>query len=131
MRRRRWIRLMVRPATVIVKEGKASENFDTFTVRELDDVWKGDEGDWERYHALARRLRDPRKLDAWEVWIGRRKSSAEIATARKQWSEDEDWLPSEKARIKAAAEVALGYNEATRPLPAYVLEVLRSHVSLF
>ncbi|CDO71571.1 hypothetical protein BN946_scf184911.g41 [Trametes cinnabarina] len=97
VRRRRWIRLMMRPAQK--RHDDAESVFDTFGPLSLlpqllheddgatrppsvvltaidgdeddSDVWKGDESDWDRCHAALRRLeRDGRKLELWARWLG-------------------------------------------------------------
>ncbi|KAH9950339.1 hypothetical protein B0H21DRAFT_722994 [Amylocystis lapponica] len=92
VRRRRWVRLMVRPS----KHAKLPEAFASpvprgaetpsrgatrppSVVPTMDDdesgleveVWRGDEYDWERCHAVLRRVgRDGRKLEMWAQWLG-------------------------------------------------------------
>ncbi|KAI0365255.1 hypothetical protein BV20DRAFT_973445 [Pilatotrama ljubarskyi] len=97
VRRRRWIRLMMRPAQVA--RGDAGSVFSTpgalsflpqlthneegatrppsviLTAIDEDEgaaaVWQGDENDWDRCHAALRRLgRDGRKLELWASWLG-------------------------------------------------------------
>ncbi|RPD62932.1 hypothetical protein L226DRAFT_607651 [Lentinus tigrinus ALCF2SS1-7] len=91
VRRRRWIRLMMRPAQV----HHDAESSLLSTLPELEhleegasrppsvmltpssgstverDVWRGDGGDWGRCHIALRRLgRDGRKLELWASWLG-------------------------------------------------------------
>ncbi|KAI0669890.1 hypothetical protein C8Q78DRAFT_1038256 [Trametes maxima] len=99
VRRRRWIRLMMRPApahqedveSVFSVPGPAALSLlpefahneegatrpPSVMITSSDDdewpldVWKGDSGDWDRCHAALRRLaRDGRKLDLWASWLG-------------------------------------------------------------
>lgn len=96
VRRRRWIRLMVRPAQVhrgadsevtapdMVstlpelehnEEGATRPPSVILTVSDASErdleVWKGDEGDWGRCHIALRRLgRDGIKLELWARWFG-------------------------------------------------------------
>ncbi|KAI0778194.1 hypothetical protein BD413DRAFT_684120 [Trametes elegans] len=97
VRRRRWIRLMMRPAQVrhdgtesvfsahgalsVLPEFAHDEEGATrppsvlLTLSDEDEdavgVWKGDEDDWDRCHAALRRLgRDGRKLELWASWLG-------------------------------------------------------------
>ncbi|OJT15833.1 Meiotically up-regulated gene 65 protein [Trametes pubescens] len=97
VRRRRWIRLMMRPAQSMHDDTKSTlsipgvlsvlpqliHNEDGATrppsvmLSISDDgdgglgVWNGDEGDWDRCHAALRRLgRDGRKLELWASWLG-------------------------------------------------------------
>lgn len=97
VRRRRWIRLMMRPAQGVLDDAKSmlsipgalsilpqlvhSEEGATrppsviLTLSDDDEgglgVWNGDEHDWDRCHAALRRLgRDGRKLELWASWLG-------------------------------------------------------------
>lgn len=97
VRRRRWVRLMMRPAqhTIAHSEGSPSPStskiklsdrpLDTSFVslvhpqseialdelaRSADLKWEGSEQDWVRCHRLMRRLgRDGRKLELWRMWL--------------------------------------------------------------
>lgn len=97
VRRRRWVRLMMRPAqhTIAHSEGSPSPStsknrlsdrpLDTSFVSlvhpqseiALDELvlsanleWEGNEQDWVRCHRLMRRLgRDGRKLELWRMWL--------------------------------------------------------------
>ncbi|EPQ60645.1 hypothetical protein GLOTRDRAFT_135295 [Gloeophyllum trabeum ATCC 11539] len=98
VRRRRWVRLMVRRAEAI--PGPMSSNIEMGDIDDagpgsvrpspapsvLDpssdiegpdksiiiETWQGDEyHDWQRCHAVMRRLpRDGRKLELWALWLG-------------------------------------------------------------
>ncbi|RDX55853.1 hypothetical protein OH76DRAFT_1396203 [Lentinus brumalis] len=97
VRRRRWLRLMMRPAQVnrdeestfsapsgllsTLPEFKHDEEGATrppsvmLTLSDssigANDVWKGDAGDWDRCHIAMRHLdRDGRKLELWASWLG-------------------------------------------------------------
>lgn len=94
VRRRRWVRLMMRPARTvegICGAGSSSSgsphagksicsslgSLSEFTndAADLDarDVWKGDdvEQDWMRCHMIMKHLgRDGRKLELWKRWLG-------------------------------------------------------------
>ncbi|KAI0335264.1 hypothetical protein GY45DRAFT_1317193 [Cubamyces sp. BRFM 1775] len=98
VRRRRWIRLMMRPAqtrhddldslvsttpgalSVLPELPHADEGATRppsvllTAVEEGEaavDVWRGDEGDWDRCHLALRHLnRDGRKLELWATWLG-------------------------------------------------------------
>ncbi|KAG1864206.1 hypothetical protein DFJ58DRAFT_205262 [Suillus subalutaceus] len=97
VRRRRWVRLMMRPTqhTIAHSEGSPSPStsksrlsdrpLDTNFVslvhpqseialdelaRSVDLKWEGSEQDWVRCHRLMRRLgRDGRKLELWRLWL--------------------------------------------------------------
>lgn len=97
VRRRRWIRLMMRPAhrphndaesvfgipgALLAlphlshdEEGATRPPSVILSVSDDDEkgaaVWKGDEDDWDRCHTALRRLgRDGRKLELWASWLG-------------------------------------------------------------
>lgn len=96
VRRRRWIRLMMRPAQIHHgpgnvlalpdalstlpefehhEEGATRPPSVILTVSDESDgepiVWNGDPDDWERCHGALRRLgRDGRKLELWARWLG-------------------------------------------------------------
>jgi hypothetical protein len=94
VRRRRWVRLMMRPARTVEEKGAVvggslgsphiggsttssvvppSEITNDAVDLDARDVWKGDdvEQDWMRCHALMKRLgRDGRKLELWKRWLG-------------------------------------------------------------
>ncbi|KAG2159861.1 uncharacterized protein EDB93DRAFT_1112311 [Suillus bovinus] len=96
VRRRRWVRLMMRPAQHTTahsggpspsssKSRQSDRPLDTSIVSlvhpqseiSLDEVacsadleWEGSEQDWERCHRLMRNLsRDGRKLELWRMWL--------------------------------------------------------------
>lgn len=95
VRRRRWLRLMMRPAQAIHDTESFLEHTGNVSVvpelehheegatrppsviftgsddNEESGVWRGDEGDWERCHLALRHLaRDGRKLEVWAHWLG-------------------------------------------------------------
>ncbi|OAX42962.1 hypothetical protein K503DRAFT_853609 [Rhizopogon vinicolor AM-OR11-026] len=97
VRRRRWVRLMMRPAQHRVGHSEGSSSPSTSKsmlsgrplnasfislvhpqseialdeiAEEADIEWKGNEQDWVRCHRLMRRLgRDGRKLELWRIWL--------------------------------------------------------------
>ncbi|KAG9128325.1 hypothetical protein FRC07_000833 [Ceratobasidium sp. 392] len=92
VRRRRWVRLMMRPANVnslpalpisentsIAPSSSAAHDPSLPTpVDEADDneekdtqIWRGDADDWTRVRNALRDFRsDGRRLEAWERWLG-------------------------------------------------------------
>jgi hypothetical protein len=111
VRRRRWIRLMMRPAHPLAIEqhddsdGQRPRTVSTPMTRysivpddsvpELETektmVWRGDLDDWKRCHHLMTRLnRDGIKLELWRDWLG-----VSPRTRRRVWTEDESFNPSE------------------------------------
>lgn len=97
VRRRRWVRLMMRPAQHAIPHSEGSPSPSTSKSRlsdrpldtsfvslvhpqseiTLDELvlsanleWEGNEQDWVRCHRLMRRLgRDGRKLELWRMWL--------------------------------------------------------------
>lgn len=136
VRRRRWARLMVRPAAGLqssvndqnvdsgVKEGR-HESLPVGVPTALDDVWKGDGEDWRRCHeAIRSQDSDGRKLELWEDWIERPIDISKIQ--RKQWTDDAEWLPSEVARDEHFKNRQAERKES--PQAGAISTVLRQHV---
>ncbi|KAI9512582.1 hypothetical protein F5148DRAFT_1162639, partial [Russula earlei] len=112
VRRRRWIRLMMRPAhptaneqsdggegqhphetSPLIRYSVVPDNspFDLETEKAM--VWKGDLDDWKRCHHLMARLnRDGAKLEVWREWLG----VSPRTRQRIVWTEDDNSLPSEE-----------------------------------
>lgn len=110
VRRRRWVRLMMRPAhphhAATEQEDKGVPLTTSSSTRysvipdsrtlELETekvmVWRGDSDDWNRCHHLMARLnRDGTKLELWREWLG-----VSPRTRRRQvWSEDDYSVPLE------------------------------------
>ena len=96
VRRRRWVRLMMRPAKASIEntrrhgpaslvgdssllDGSINSSIPPSEVQSIgpdmdaSEVWKGDdvEQDWCRCHKLMKKLgRDGRKLELWKRWLG-------------------------------------------------------------
>ncbi|EKM83882.1 hypothetical protein AGABI1DRAFT_124207 [Agaricus bisporus var. burnettii JB137-S8] len=94
VRRRRWVRLMMRPRKARLhsdSEGSTSStsspnNLSRYSVTSsnlislsdvpyahiaLESVWRGDESDWRRCRSLMLRYgQDGRKIDLWKKWLG-------------------------------------------------------------
>ena len=109
VRRRRWVRLMMRPAhpAVIDQSDKSvspptspltrysiipdSSNLELETEKVM--VWRGDPDDWKRCHHLMMRLNtDGTKLEIWREWLGVSPRSRQ----RKVWSEDDYSVPPQE-----------------------------------
>lgn len=135
VRRRRWVRLMERPPLstveeIIITPDPVRARPDSTIIPEGVRIWHGDEEDWVRVHDLMRRLgRDGRKLEVWRRWIGRTTHTLGSRFQHKQWSEDEDYMPSEIERDRVATDLSEVLT-AERPDPDFVAKVLHSHVSL-
>ena len=71
VRRRRWMRLMVRneaPTREIPTTGEAGEDLDLKDV--LNAVWQGNDGDWLRMRKAMRTVDiDGVKLEVWRLWL--------------------------------------------------------------
>ena len=132
VRRRRWVRLMTRPARPIEKRNPAITLPPTrYSIvpddgaRELEAakamVWGGEPNDWERIHYfMVRWNRDGTRLELWRKWLGIPPQSRQ----RKVWSEDEYSSPSEEQNEQATK--ALPLEETQRESLA---AVVRDHVS--
>lgn len=117
VRRRRWVRLMVRPAHPVeqLEDGyDHSHNITSPSTRysiipdnsalELEAekalVWRGSPDDWKRCHHLMVRLnRDGTKLDLWREWLG---VSPRTRHGKVVWSEDDFGIPSEESNSLVA-----------------------------
>jgi hypothetical protein len=108
VRRRRWVRLMMRPAcpAAIEQSERGVPSTISPLIRysvppdssalELETekvmVWRGDLDDWKRCHHLMARLnRDGTKLELWREWLG-----VSPRARRKVWTEDDNALPLEE-----------------------------------
>lgn len=153
VRRRRWVRLMMRPARaieVVVQNSvpgtpqtghsvnsNLSEISNDATDLDAKDVWSGDdvEQNWIRCHKLMKHLgRDGRKLELWKEWVGGYYSKhphlghllEKGKQVQKQWMEDDKLLPSQ---IGPQTKKQAGTNEGTLSTLKNVAAVLRIHVS--
>jgi hypothetical protein len=122
VRRRRWVRLMMRPAhphhAATEQSDKGvplttssstrysvmpdSSTLDLETEKVM--VWRDDPDDWNRCHHLMAHLNtDGTKLELWREWLG----VSPRTRQRKVWSEDDYPVPSEKVNdgpsVKAPA----------------------------
>ncbi|KAF8640375.1 hypothetical protein AX17_000045 [Amanita inopinata Kibby_2008] len=132
VRRRRWIRLMMRPAKQLghdCEEYAVSQRTPKKTVDyndsglsphssrldlTADDVWLGQdpEEDWSRCHALLKTLgNDGQKLDIWVAWLG---PQADKGKTR------------ERATGLSSAETT--FTVTHLPAKEHIIPVLRQHV---
>ncbi|KAJ7092731.1 hypothetical protein C8R44DRAFT_816387 [Mycena epipterygia] len=157
VRRRRWIRLMMRPAkpknvkklhdalstpnTPNTAPPSARNRYsvassfppsvldshveeDSFFEVEVDEVWQSDdaEANWERCRVVMRRAgRDGRILELWRRWFADDPDPQDVKGKRKQWTEDDDPLPSTELPPTA---VPIRH---TPPPIANILPALRKH----
>jgi hypothetical protein len=163
VRRRMWVRLMMKPAKLPKADDVADDttagsadrtadlplpvkgsdmslpypgfDFETALLdHEADNVWKGHaDRDWERCHGLMKTLgRDGMKLELWKIWLeghilslkGKGKETEAAHRIVKQWTEDQEPLPSEVARALFIAST----KTRTPPPLDYIKPVLRAHV---
>lgn len=175
VRRRRWVRLMMRPAIARHTSGAVSEagspllggstprvegatrppsvtvtsgdsDYDSnLGESDLTLVWKGVvEDDWQRCRRALKRLdRDGRKLEIWHRWLRQLLPSDEtcvfqtlpgaISLPRKQWTEDDDDLPSQHIHdTTGVVDEHLVRDAGVSTDPAareHIVGVLRAHVS--
>ncbi|KAA1475801.1 hypothetical protein DENSPDRAFT_447816 [Dentipellis sp. KUC8613] len=137
VRRRRWVRLMMRPASVV----KASQNeaasilsshassttgpelvVEPPTVTE-ETVWKGDAGDWERCWSLMKGSRDGRRLEIWKIWLLDCGGSHGSQKGKERQREEQQEVSYEQEETDDVPETA------GRPSRQQVVEVLNNHGS--
>ncbi|OCH96158.1 hypothetical protein OBBRIDRAFT_787611 [Obba rivulosa] len=156
VRRRRWVRLMMRPGKRVQPLANvAGEPVEATKAQELEgamrppsaaatsvddngdaaNILQGDEGDWPRCRAALRRLgRDGKKLELWILWLNPLLAEAGDSRQekgkepRKQWTEDEEPMPSEWIREEElAADVGM---TISREVPReHLAAILRDHGS--
>jgi hypothetical protein len=100
-----------------------------------NEVWSGTnpDEDWERCRRLMKHFgRDGRKLELWRLWLGFHRNelhaidiSNKAKGKRKQWTEDEELMPSEAA---AAANLLLSKDTVTVAPFEYIIPVLEKYV---
>jgi len=141
VRRRRWIRLMMRPAMQRPNED-TSQGFDQDSMlissphrqslppslylfpearMMVEQVWKGSDVDliWDRLRVFMRELgRDGRKLEMWKEWLG---DTNQTDRRRKEWTGDDD-LSSSGPLLKSVTEEL-----SFLPEIEVVIGVLRKH----
>ena len=106
VRRRRWVRLMMRPVhhaagdksvpPITSSSTRYSVMPDSSALELATEkvmVWRGDPDDWNRCHNLMARLNtDGTKLELWREWLG----VSPRTRQRKVWSEDDYSVPLER-----------------------------------
>ena len=89
--------------------------------------------DWERCRDYLRSLtRDGKKLEVWKLWLGlsgvvenEGTEDTDDVNAKKQWTEDEELLPSQTL-VKTPKAVDVG----TTPPREWVIAAILEHVSI-
>ena len=138
VRRRTWVRLMMRPARSIEQSDDGDGQNPAITMSstrysvapdygalELEAakamVWSGEPNNWERiHHFMVRWNRDGTRLELWREWLGIPPQTRQ----RKVWSEDEYSPPEEEQNGHTTKAQLL--EEAQRENLA---AVVRDHVS--
>lgn len=99
---------------------------DSFFEVEVDEVWQSDdaEANWERCRVVMRRAgRDGRILELWRRWFADDPDPQDVKGKRKQWTEDDDPLPSTEL-----PPTAVPIRHTPSPI-ANILPALRKHAS--
>ncbi|OBZ78999.1 hypothetical protein A0H81_01126 [Grifola frondosa] len=162
VRRRRWLRLMMRPAQVregangaatpdgllevpLLEHHEGASRPPSVTLSAAADdtnspaeIWKGDEGDWNRCHAALKRLRrDGRKLELWQRWLGVMlpRSSANSVAEKGEDQEKRPQLSTNDSRSSSHTSqdgtLAADSGARTNQAPVKCIStVIRAHVSV-
>lgn len=156
VRRRRWVRLMMRPRRPLEQDpisapSSGSNISEMLEIRyegavtrppsvisvpdelhdgEAGEVWRGDDDDWTRCHAMLKRFgSDGMKLELWKAWLGddRDREHKGKKRYRQQWSDDSGLFPSGASQDNSSipADVRPYADEAPREL---VRVVISTHV---
>jgi hypothetical protein len=154
VRRRRWIRLMMRPRKARLhgaSESSTSSTSEHYSMTSpnlinlsdlphaheiTESVWQGDECDWSRCRLLMLRYgQDGRKIDLWKIWLGFCRSvdqdqsciSEKLGKGKgkqRQWTDGDGPFTPEFSEPDIAS-----YPSMTLPPREYLVPVLRQHVS--
>jgi len=130
VRRRRWVRLMVKPAKQPSKSnttespalshvsfGRAVPSSQLPSVagsisesssKPSDMIWEGDpHDDWLRCREYLRSFpQDGKKLEIWKQWFGSSNKES-FMVVKKQWTEDDALLPSQTLRTDDSKEFSV------------------------
>jgi len=70
VRRRRWVRLMMKPAQAFEKSETEPPIPNNPALSAAGDVWKDDDNDWDRCRrAIKAQPTDGQKLELWSAWL--------------------------------------------------------------
>ena len=146
VRRRRWVRLMMRPAnhshshtngTIPLSRPPSAPSFlppaSNLSLVELDHhvshVWDGGEQDWQHVHHLLKQLgRDGRKLELWRLWLRPYAQTYPSDIKGKGKQSDVPSLSSQNALETRLSDVV---PEGNPPPLVHLVTILRNHVRLF
>jgi len=155
VRRRRWVRLMMRPSknkpcadlwgstssssfsnrVRLLCHSTALSNLTSTSELHLATVWRGNEDDWNRCRLLMLRCtRDGHKLDLWRIWLGCHQPSYRV-----QFTDDSllnNREPAQKKSIENHGPLpsqlfeadVVPYLSMIPPPRDYILPILRKHV---
>ncbi|KAI0033178.1 hypothetical protein K488DRAFT_85181 [Vararia minispora EC-137] len=143
VRRRRFVRLMVRRAKALRPHAETNTSLAQSSSRSTtsfsltfdrdhalalaQDVWKGDENDWNRCSNLMRYvIRDGMRLEMWRTWLGVTGPTPDDSRSMLTPMTDGTMPPSESITAKPfAVEVEPAGRE--RPPTEWVAAVVREH----
>lgn len=136
VRRRRWMRLMMRPsdarleAEIAIEHSRHEDAAGGSETDQIEDtlVWRGDEGDWNRVRkALKSLTRDGPRLDLWEDWLSDFIGKGTYTPPHHRESSE-----GRSARSTPDADAIADYTSRSQEHPhrQWILTVLREHVSL-
>ncbi|KAH9065751.1 hypothetical protein EDB87DRAFT_1592987 [Lactarius vividus] len=144
VRRRRWVRLMIRPARPIEQsDDGGSQNLafsppptrspivpdDTLELEAAKAAaWSDEPNNWERIHyIMVRSNRDGTRLELWREWLGVPPQTRQ----RNVWSEDEYSLPSEEKQNRHATKARPLAGAQRENLAAVVRDHTEDLIQLF
>lgn len=158
VRRRRWVRLMMRPSKAKVHSDSGSASSSASSTRNLlrqsmassnltsvssllhttvETVWQGNEDDWKRCRSLMMRYtRDGRKIDLWKIWLGYYHPAhdhlfTEVGNSVKGKQKQKQWTEDDGPLPSQSLELdAASHRSMTPPPREYIAPVLRTRVRL-
>jgi hypothetical protein len=98
-------------------------SLDELSTLDPAEIWQGDvEQDWERCRTIMKRLgRDGRKLELWRRWLGVDVASLVLGKGKeKQWTEDNEPLPSEITAMERQVANTLTILPSTKHISSVV-----------
>lgn len=159
VRRRRWVRLMMRPGKAkshtdsegstssgslsssryLLRQSMASSNLTSLTDLPhvtVESVWHGNEDDWKRCRLLMLRYgRDGRKIDLWRTWLGYYHPTYQdqfvgLDGPGKGKGRQKQWTEDDGLLPSQLPEPdAASHQSMTPPPREYIAPVLHKHVS--
>jgi len=139
VRRRRWVRLMMRPSDTRLQAEAAVEDRrredaarDSSARTEPEDVrvWRGDDGDWDRLRKTLKNLaRDGPKLELWADWLADLIGDDGPAQPdhKVTWTEDGSGQTTPKLQSESVSPTDTSLETHEHPLREWLVSVLRDH----